>query len=119
MAWEWQAWRCFDNIREAFEEKGWEFRFVGRNDNEVIPLLAESGDYCVAFFERDSYTGECWFEVRDKVRCRVILVQGERNIPTLERAARLLADHGGLSEMTAPLDRPIYSLPLAPVTGAG
>ena len=115
MVWEWQVWRSFDDARETFEEKGWECGFVGRNDNEVMPLLAESGDYCITFFKRDSYTGECWFELRDKVQRRIVLVQGVRNIPTPERAAKLLADHGGSSEITAPRDRPLYDLPMVPV----
>jgi hypothetical protein len=109
------VWRSFDDARETFEEKGWECGFVGRNDNEVMPLLAESGDYCITFFKRDSYTGECWFELRDKVQRRIVLVQGVRNIPTPERAAKLLADHGGSSEITAPRDRPLYDLPMVPV----
>ena len=79
----------------------------------------ESGDYSISFFKRSSYTGECWFELRDKARRRMVLVHGEQNIPTPERAVRLLADHGSPSEVTAPYERPIYSLPLAPVAEAG
>ena len=115
MVWEWQAWRCFDNIRETFEEKGWKSGFVGREDNGVRPLLAESGEHCIAFFERDSYTGECWFELSDKARRRVMLVQGERNIPTPEQAARLLANYGGPPGITATRERPIHNMPVAPV----
>jgi hypothetical protein len=115
VAWEWQVWRCFDNIRDTFEEKGWEYRFDGRNDNEVVPLLAESGDYCITFFERDPGTGECWFELRDRVRRRVVFVQGARNIPTPDRAAKLLVDHGAWSEISIPRERPTYSLPVVPV----
>jgi hypothetical protein len=55
--WDWQVWRCFDNIRETFEEKGWEYRFAAGDDNETLPLLAESGDHCIVFFERDPGTG--------------------------------------------------------------
>ena len=114
--WEWQVWRCFDNIRETFEEKGWEYRFSRRDDNEVMPLLAESDEHCVAFFERDPGTGECWFELRDKVRNRVVFVQGAQNIPTPERAAELLADYGTLlGEIRAPRELPLYSLPVEPV----
>ena len=118
MVWEWQVWRCFDDIRETFEEKGWETGFVRRNDNEVMPLLAASGDHCITFFKRDSYTGECWFELRDKVRRRVVFVQGVRNIPTPQQAVKLLADYGGPSEITAPCDLPLYSLPVVPVVPA-
>ena len=60
MAWEWQMRRCFDGLREALEEKGWEYIFVKHNDAEAMPpLLAKSGDYCIAFFDRDPGTGEC------------------------------------------------------------
>ena len=79
----------------------------------------ESGDYSISFFKRSSYTGECWFKLRDKARRRMVLVHGEQNIPTPERAVRLLADHDNPSEVTAPHERPIYSLPLAPVAEAG
>jgi hypothetical protein len=115
MVWEWQMWRCFEDVREVFEEKGWESGFAERNDNEVMPLLAESGDYCISFFKNNPNTGESWFELRDKVRRRVVFVQGVRNIPTPERAVKLLANYGGPSEITAPRDLPLYSLPVVPV----
>ncbi len=116
MVWEWQVWRCFDNIRETFEEKGWEYRFAGRNDNEAVPLLAESGDHCIVFFERDPGTGECWFELRDKLRRSVVFVRGTHNIPTPEQATRLLAAYGVAShEAEASRKRPTYSLPTVPV----
>ncbi len=120
VAWEWQVWRCFSDIREIFEEKGWKPSGPpGRNGNEAMPLLAESGDHCIAFFKRDLGTGECWFELRDKARSRMVFVQGTHNIPTPERAAWLLANHGGpLYEITAPGDRPMYGLPIAPVMPA-
>jgi len=119
MAWEWQVWRCFDNIREAFEKRGWEFRFDRRNDNEVVPLLAESDDYSIAFFKRDPGTGECWFELRDVVRRRIVYVRNAQNIPTPERAAEILAVHGTPSyEITAPHKRPLYSLPVVPAVEA-
>ena len=119
MVWEWQVWRSFDDAREIFEKKGWESGFVERNDNEVMPLLAESGDYRITFFKRDTYTGECWFELRDKVRRKVVFVQGVQNIPTPERAAKLLVNYGAPAEITAPRDRPLYALPMAPVAEAG
>ena len=116
MAWEWQAWRSFDDIRETFEEKGWRSKFPLGNDNEVMPLLAESDGYCITFFERDSATGECWFELRDTARRRVVFVQGTRNIPRIEQAAKLLSNYGApLGELRAPRDLPLYSLPMAPV----
>ncbi len=119
MTWEWQVWRCFGNIRETFEEKGWESRFGERNDNEATPLLAESDDCWVIFFERDPGTGECWFELRDKIRRSVVFVRGTQNIPTPEQAAKLLAHHGVPSyEITAPRNRPLYSLPVVPVIEA-
>jgi hypothetical protein len=115
VVWEWQVWRSFDDVRETFEEKGWESEFVGGN-GAMPPLLAKSGDYCIAFFKRDPGTGECWFELRDNARSRMVFVQGTHNIPTPERAARLLANHGGpLYEITAPDNRPMYGLPIAPV----
>jgi hypothetical protein len=68
------------------------------------------------FFETNPLTGECWFELRDKARCRVVFVQGQRNVPTPERAAELLADYGApLGEIRAPRELPLYSLPVAPV----
>jgi hypothetical protein len=116
VAWEWQVWRCFDDIRETFEEKGWGSSFAGRNDNGVMPLLAVSGDYCVTFFKRDPGTGECWFELRDKNRRRVVFVRGVQNIPTPKRATQLLADYGTpLGEIRAPRELPLYSLPVAPL----
>jgi hypothetical protein len=120
VVWEWQVWRSFDDIRETFEEKGWESGFVERNGNGAMPpLLATSGDYCVAFFKRDPGTGECWFELRDKARSRMVFVHGAQNIPTPERATELLANHGGpLYKITAPDDRPMYGLPMAPVVPA-
>ena len=81
-----------------------------------MPLLAESGDHCILFFETNHLTGECWFELRDKAWCRVVFVQGQRNVPTPERAANLLADYGApLDEIRAPRELPLYSLPVAPV----
>ncbi len=102
MVWEWQVWRCFEDVREAFEEKGWEFRCPERNDNEVMPLLAESDETYIAFFRRDAGTGECYFEVREKASRRVTFVRGVQNIPTPARAARLLADHGVPPEEVSP-----------------
>jgi hypothetical protein len=50
VTWEWQAWRSFGDIRETFKEKGWKCRFNGRNEDGVMPLLAEAGDrYCISF----------------------------------------------------------------------
>jgi hypothetical protein len=117
VAWEWQVWRSFDDIRETFEEKGWGSGFVEHNGNGAMPpLLAASGDYCVSFFKRDPGTGECWFELRDKVGSRRVFVQGTHNIPTPERAAELVASYGGpVYEITAPGDRPMYGLPVVPV----
>jgi hypothetical protein len=85
----------------------------------VRPVIAESGNYCISFRKRSPYTGECWFELRDKARRRRVLVPGEQNIPTPERAAQLLVDHSSPSEITAPHERPIYSLALAPMAEAG
>ncbi len=115
-AWEWQVWRCFDNIRETFEERGWEYRCAGRDDNEAVPLLGESGDHRIAFFKRDPGTGECWFELYDEERRRVVFVRGAENIPTPQRAATLLADHGYQpNEASNAHEQPVYSLPVAPV----
>ena len=120
MAWGWLAWRCFDNIRETFEEKGWEYRSAGRDGNEMMPLLAESGDCCVVFFERDASTNECWFELRDEARGRVMYVRGAENIPGPEKAAGLLAEHGWpLNAVAVARNQPLYSLPVAPVMEVG
>ncbi|HEX2098073.1 MAG TPA: hypothetical protein VHF46_03345 [Rubrobacteraceae bacterium] len=119
MVWEWQVWRCFDNIRETFEEKGCKPEVIGHEDSGARPVIAEFGDYSISFFKRSPYTGECWFELRDKARCRMVLVHREQNIPTPERAVRLLTDRGSPSEVTAPHERPIDSLPLALVAEAG
>ncbi len=120
MAWEWQVWRSFDDIRETFEEKGWGSGFVGREGNGAMPpLLAECGDHCVAFFKRDPSTGECWFQLRDRLRRRMVFVHGTHNIPTPQGAAELLANHGGpLHEVSATAERPIYGLPVAPMMPA-
>ena len=119
-AWEWQVWRCFDSIRETFEERGWEYRLSGGDGNEALPLLAESGDYYVAFFERDSGTGVCWFELRYNARRRMMLIREMENIPTPARAAQLLADHGvPLDTVGSPRGLPLYHLPLAPLVGTG
>ena len=117
MVWEWQVWRSFDDIRETFEYKEWKSGFLGHNGNGAMPpLLAESGDYCIAFYKRDSGTGECWFELRDNARSRRVFVQGTHNIPTPERAAELVVNHGGpVYEITTADDRSMYGLPVAPM----
>lgn len=118
MTWEWQAWRCFDNIREAFEERGWDYKLPGLDATEAVPLLAESGDLRILFFERDPFTSECWFEVRDgDTPGRVVFVRGEESIPTPEGAAYLLAEYGApLGEMRSPRELPLHGLPVAPAT---
>ncbi|CAN5241001.1 hypothetical protein BH24ACT19_BH24ACT19_08380 [soil metagenome] len=119
MTWEWQVWRCFDNVRETFEEKGWEYGLDGRFDNDAMPLLAESGDLRVVFYERDPGTGVCWFELRDEARRSVVYVRGTENIPAPERATALLESHGApLRAVGSPCERPLYELPLAPVLKA-
>jgi hypothetical protein len=45
---EWRIWRCFDHVKETFQDKGWEYEHF---DTEVVPLLAEFGDYRVVFFK--------------------------------------------------------------------
>ena len=118
MAWEWQVWRCFDEVRDTFEEKGWNYRLDGRDDNEVVPLLAEAGDYCVVFFERDPGTGECWFELRDRTSHRMVILQGTHNIPTPERAADLLGDCRTPPSEEEESRGALYRLPVAPVAHA-
>lgn len=117
MVWEWQVWRSFDDIRETFEEKGWKPGLLGHNGSGAIPpLLAESGNCCIAFFKRDPETGECWFELRDRVQSKRVFVQGTDKIPRPEQAAELIASYGGpLYEITNPDDRSMYGLPVAPV----
>ena len=115
MVWDWQAWRCFDEVRETFEEKGWEPWLPERRDNEVVPLLAESGEHRIAFFARDSRSGECMFELRDKRRPVAVFVRGTDNIPTPEGASGLLDDRGDvMSRSSSPDDRVLYELPAAP-----
>ncbi len=115
VTWEWQVWRTFGDIRETFEEKGWGSGFTRRDDNGTMPLLAESGDYCIAFFKRDPGTGECWFELRDKARRRRVFVHSAHSIQTPKRAVELLANHGGpLYEITHPDNCLMYGLPVAP-----
>ena len=120
MAWEWQVWRCFDDIRETFEEKGWEYKPGGCGDNGVMPLLAESGGYRISFFKQDPGTGECWFELRNQAKGRMVFVHGSHNIPTPEKAAELIEIYGGPTSDPATLrDRPVYSLPMAPMAEVG
>ncbi|QIN77358.1 hypothetical protein GBA65_01215 [Rubrobacter marinus] len=110
--WDWQAWRCFDEVRETFEEKGWEPWLPERLDNEVVPLLAESDGYRIAFFARDGRTGECVFELRDKRRPVAVFVRGTENIPTPEGATDLLENRGAaMSRSSSPADRALYELP--------
>lgn len=119
MVWEWQAWRCFDNIKETFEEKGWSSGLLGLYPNEAMPLLAESDGHYISFFERDPATGECWFEMGDKARRTVVFLQGVESIPAPERAAGLLAGYGTpLGEMRNARDLPLHALPLAPQAAA-
>ncbi len=120
VVWEWQVWRAFDDIRETFERKGWTSAgFIGRNGDGVMPLSAGSGEHSISFFKRDSGTGECWFELRDKARRRMVFVHGTHNIPTPQRAVELLKNHGGpLYEITAPDDHSMYGLPVPPLMPA-
>ena len=100
-------------IRETFEEKGWKSGFVRCEDSGARPLLVKSNDHCIAFFKRYSYTGECWFELRD--RAQVVFAQGERNIPIPQQATKLLANRGGPPGIAAARARPIYNRQVAPV----
>lgn len=110
--WDWQAWRCFDEVRETFEDKGWDPWLPERLDNEVVPLLAESNEHRIAFFARDSESGECMFELRDRRRPVAVFVRGTDNIPTPERASSLLDERGAaMSRSSSPDDRVLYELP--------
>ena len=114
--WEWQVWRCISDSREVFEEKGWKSGSSGWDGNEAMLILAECGGYCIAFFKKDTGTGECWFELRDTVRSRMVFVHGTHNIPTPDRAAEMLTNHGGpLYQIANPGDCSMYGLPVAPV----
>jgi hypothetical protein len=114
-----QKWRAFEDIKETIEGKGWEFRPVGRDNEEATPIMAESGDYCVSFFRRDPGTGECWFELCDRLRRKVVFVRDTKHIPTPEQTAILLEHHSvQLYELAAPRNRPLYSLPVLPVLAA-
>ena len=92
--WDWQAWRCFDEVRETFEERGWESWLPERLDNEVVPLLAESDEHRIAFFARDPESGECVFELWDKRRPVAVFVRGTGNVPTPKEASALLKKTG-------------------------
>ena len=110
--WDWLAWRCFDEVRETFEEKGWNLWAPERFDNEVVPVLAESGEYRIAFFGRDPRSGECTFELGDKRRPVAVLIRGTENVPTPEEASNLLDDRGAaMSRSSSPEDRALYELP--------
>ena len=117
MTWEWQAWRCFGDVQETFEEKGWRYeRGNGYGDNAVMPLLARSGDLFISFFNRDPGTGECWFELRDGTRDLLVFIRGSHNVPTPEQAATLISVHGvPAARFPMPRHRPVYELPVAPM----
>ena len=118
--WDWQAWRCLDEVRETFEERGWEPWNPERLDNEVVPLLAESGEHRIAFYARDPKSGECIFELRDKRRPVAMFIRGTHNIPTPAGASDLLDDRGAaMSRSSSPDDRVLYELPTATVGGSG
>lgn len=109
MAWEWQAWRRLDGIRETFEAKGWKPTFPDRPDNEVAPLAAESGGAFVALVKMEPGTGECLFELRDGTRPPAVILNGPQNVPTPQGAARLLAEHAArLARASSHHDRPLY-----------
>lgn len=113
--WDWQAWRCFDEVRETFEEKGWEPWLPEQSGNEVVPLLAESGEHRIAFFARDPRSGECVFELRDKRRPVAVFVRGTDNIPTPEGATSLLDERrAAMSRSSSPVDRALYEVPAVP-----
>ncbi len=106
MAWEWQVWRCFDEIRETFALKGWEPCLPERPDNEVAPLAAESGGAFVAFLGMEPGTGQCFFELRDRFRPLVVVLRGTHNVPTPRGAARLLAERATFGEGASAHDHP-------------
>ena len=116
----WQIWRCFDHVKETFQDKGWEYGQDGLFDNEVVPLLTEFGDYRVVFFKWDPTTGECWFELRNETQRSMVYVRGVENIPTPEKSGALLESYGApVKAVPNPKERPVYELPLAPVLKAG
>ncbi|MGF1472333.1 MAG: hypothetical protein ACFB50_11435 [Rubrobacteraceae bacterium] len=86
MVWEWRLRRCFDDFAEAFQVKGWE---IGPGPGEIPILMGWTSDYCVLFYSWDHVTGDCWFEVSDRGRWQVTLVN---EIPTPNQAAELLSD---------------------------
>ncbi len=91
MVWEWRLRRCFEDFAEVFQAKGWE---TGPRYGEMPALVGWTGDYCVLFSSWDDITGECWFEVCDRDRRQVTLVN---EIPTPSQAAELLSGYSLLA----------------------
>lgn len=107
MIWQWQVWRCFDDVRETFATKGW--RLPERACNEVAPLAAESGGLFVVFLGLDDAAGECWFELRNGTEPPAVLLRGLDNVPAPEVAAELIAERAAaLKRASTPEDRPLY-----------
>ncbi len=114
MIWQWQAWRCFDDLRETFVTKGW--RLPRSADDEAVPpLAAEAGGLYVTFLGLDTETGECWFELRAGGGPPAVILRGADNVPAPEAAADLLAERAAaLGRASGPHDGPLYEPDAAP-----
>lgn len=116
--WDWQAWRCFDEARETFEAKGWNSWLPEHLNNEIVQLLAKSGEHRIASFTRDPGSGEFMFELRDKCRLVAVFITGHGQHPHPEGASTALLDECGdaPSRSSFPDDQALYQLPAAAVS---
>ena len=82
--------------------KGWRPAFPERPDNEVTPLVAESGGTFLALVRLEPGSGERQFELRDGLRPPTAILQGPHNVPTPQGATRLLVERAAGLESLRP-----------------